>query len=60
MTDSGFTGEDSAAFYTHLDCCIGRDMANAVGLFQTYAIVIGRNFHRFDRLDMQAHANLGW
>jgi len=37
-------GAGSAAVYFDIDCCAWRDVAHAFGLFQTYALILGRGF----------------
>lgn len=51
-------GASSAAFYSDIDCRSSCDVADIVGLFQTYAIVAGCYFDRGDGLDGKAYAHL--
>ena len=59
MTGHVFKGADSAAIYFDIDCCSGCDMADSVGLLQAYAVVIGVDFDRSDRLDGKTDAHIG-
>ena len=52
-------GADSAAVYFDIDSCAWRDLADAFGLFQTYAAVAWRGLNRADGLGGQAYADIG-
>lgn len=52
-------GAGSAAVYFDIDCRFDGDLVNAIGLFQTPAVIIGRDFDLSDDLDGQTYADFG-